>query len=361
MTEDVRSTSWNHHDDSGSNAIDATALPAAVERLRLFAISVALTLGMVMQSSGQLATDTKLDLVVDPQRFLARALSLWDPIGEGGRIQNQAYGYLFPMGPFFALARILSFPPWATQRLWESALLVAAFIGMYLVARALGVKGFWPAVAAGLAFALTPRVLSELMFNSAELLPTMIMPWVLLPLIRGSNGGSPRRAAALSGLALLLAGGTNAGATLAILPVPIIWLCTRERGPRRTALMGWSALAFPLATIWWFIPLLLLGRYSPPFLDWIEAAENTTVATSMFAGLRGVPHWVSYLGPGYWPAGWDYVITPSIVATTAIIAAAGLAGLARRGTPHRLFLFACLGLGLIGITFGHLSGRTGVS
>lgn len=339
----------------GSIAVDRTPIPAAVERLRLFTISVALTVVMVLQDAGRLATDTKLDLVVDPRRFLSQALSLWDPLGEGGRIQNQAYGYLFPMGPFFALARALNFPPWATQRLWESSLLIAAFIGMFLVARALGVKAFWPAVAAGLSFALTPRVLSQLAFNSAELLPTMVLPWVLLPLVHGAKYGSPRRAAALSGIALLLAGGTNAGATLAILPVPIFWLLTRERGPRRTALIRWCALALPLATIWWVIPLLLLGRYSPPFLEWIEAAENTTVATSLFAALRGVPHWVSYLGSGYWPAGWAYAVTPSIIVATVAIAAAGLAGLVRRDTPHRLFLFVCLGLGLVGITFGHSS------
>lgn len=326
---------------------------SSVEGLRLFVVSLALTLGIVAQDAGRMATDTKLDLVVDPARFLTQALSMWDPLGDGGRLQNQAYGYLFPMGPFFAFADMVDVPPWATQRLWESALLVSAFLGAYHVARALGVARFGAAVGAGLAYALTPRVLAEITFNSAELLPSMILPWVLLPLVRGAERGSPRRAAALSGIALLFAGGTNAGATLAILPVPLVWLLTRASGPRRTALLRWSAIALPLATIWWVVPLVVLGRYSPPFLNWIEAAENTTVATSLLAALRGVPHWVTYLGPEYWPAGWSYVATPALIVATVAVAAAGLAGLARRDVPHRLFLFSSLSLGLIGVTFGH--------
>ena len=330
-----------------------TVAVRSVERLRLFALSLALTLLMVVQDAGRIAADTKIDLVVDPTRFLGQAVSMWDPLGEGGRLQNQAYGYLFPMGPFFVLARWVDIAPWATQRLWESSLLVAAFLGMYGVARALGVTRFWPAVAAGLAYALTPRVLSEITANSAELLPSMILPWVLLPLVRGAQGGSPRRAAALSGIALLFAGGTNAGATLAILPVPLLWLMTREPGPRRRALVKWFAVVVPLATTWWLIPLLVLGRYSPRFLNWIEAAEDTTVSTSLFASLRGAPHWVTYLGPGWWPAGWSYVSTPEIVVATTMVAAGGLAGLASSRTPNRLFLGACLGAGLVAVTFGH--------
>lgn len=330
-----------------------TAVLRSVERLRLFAVSTALTVAIVTQDAGRTATDTKLDLVVDPARFLRQAWSMWDPLGEGGRMQNQAYGYLFPMGPFFAFARWIDVPPWITQRLWESGLVVCAFLGTYYLARALGVTRMWPAVGAGLAYSMTPRVLAEITSNSAELLPTMVLPWVLLPLVRGAQRGSPRRAAALSAIALLFAGGTNAGATLAILPIPIFWLLTRARSRRRTALLRWCALTLPLATIWWVVPLLLLGRYSPPFVDWIEASGNTTISTSLLASLRGIPQWQAYLGHSYWPAGWIYAATPAMVVATSVIAAAGLAGLAWRGTPNRVFLCSCLGLGLVAVTLGH--------
>lgn len=331
----------------------APALPRSVERLRLALVTLCLALLVIGQSAGNAAADTKLDLVVSPLRFLGRALRLWDPIGAAGQLQNQAYGYLFPMGPFFAAAHASGMAPWEMQRLWEAALVIAAFLGTYRVSGALGVGGFWPRIGAGLVYALAPRVLSELTSISSELMPVAALPWVLLPLVNGARSGSPRRAAARSSIAVLFAGGVNAAATLAILPVPALWLLSRERGPRRRALMSWWVLAVVLACAWWLIPLVLLGKYSPPFLDWIESASTTTLPTSLLASLRGVDHWESYLGADVWPAGWIFASAPATIVATAAVAAIGLAGLARRDRPQRLFLWATLLLGLVLVTAGH--------
>ena len=330
--------------------------PGPISRLRLLAVSLGLLLLTFAQDAGATAADTKLDLVIDPARFLGRSLRLWDPNGSAGQLQDQAYGYLFPMGPFFLLGRLAQLPPWMVQRAWESALLIAAFLGVVRLARLLGVAGFWPRVAAGLAYALAPRMLTELFSISSELLPVAVLPWVLIPLVRGSYTGSPRKAAARSGVALLFAGGINASATLAILPVPALWLLTRQRGPRRAALLRWWLLAVVLSSLWWAVPLLVLGRYSPPFLDWIESAAVTTSQNSLIASLRGVDHWQAYLGPGVWPAGWVLVVTPAAIVATVAVAALGLAGLsASAGFPHRhrAFLLASLLLGLVLVTMGH--------
>ena len=327
----------------------------SVERLRLLLVCGSLTLAVFGQSAGSTAADTKLDLVVSPLRFLGRALRLWDPIGNGGQLQNQAYGYLFPIGPFFAALHGLGLPAWEIQRAWESTILIAAFLGAYRLARRLGVDRFWPAVVSGLAYALAPRMLSELTSISSELMPVAALPWVLLPLVDGSRRGSPRRAAAWSGVALTFAGGVNAAATLAVLPMPALYLLTRQRGPRRRALLAWWAVAVTLACLWWAVPLIFLGRYSPPFLDWIESSSTTTLPTSLFAVLRGMDHWEAYLGPGIWPGGWILASAPLAVLATAAVAAAGLVGMARRDGVERTFLWMTLLLGLVLLTFGHVS------
>ncbi len=329
------------------------------DRLRLIAVCLIITLLVFTQSSALIAADTKFDLVVAPWHFLATAASAWDPTSDAGTLQNQAYGYLFPMGPFFALGHLVHLTPWVIQRSWESVLLVVAFLGVFRLSRLLGIAGWWPRVAAGLVYALAPRMLMEIGIISSELLPVVVAPWVLIPLVRGSRagayGGSARRAAALSGVALLFAGGTNAAATLAILPIPILWLLTRERGPRRAALMRWWALAVGLACLWWTVPLLVLGKYSPPFLNWIESAAVTTGPTSLATTLRGAEHWEAYLGKGVWPAGYIFVTERSVIFATALVAAAGLFGLSRRGSRHRLFLALCLATGLVLTTFGHVA------
>lgn len=97
--------------------------------------------------------------------------------------------------------------------------------------------------------------------NTAALHPGVLLPWVLIPLVKGCKGGSTLRAAALSALAVLLMGGVNAADTLDVLIMPVIFLLTRQPSPRRRSLAGWWVICTGLATMWWLIPLLFLGKY----------------------------------------------------------------------------------------------------
>jgi arabinofuranan 3-O-arabinosyltransferase len=337
--------------------------PAAVRRLRVVACCVALTALSFQQRPGLLAPDTKLDLVADPGAFLRRALGLWEPTAAFGQLQNQSYGYLFPMGPFFWLGRAMGLPAWAVQRLWLSLLLCLAFTGVVKLAGLLRIGGHAARLLAGAAFALSPGTLTVLGSISAEALPVALAPWVLVPLVAGARDGSPRRWAALSGLAVLAAGGVNAAATLAVLPLPALWLLCLPRGPRRRSLAGWWALAVALATLWWVVPLLVLGRYSPPFLDYIETANITTARTSLVEVLRGTSHWVPFLsdvrGP-LWPAGHALLTQPALVLDTLLVAGLGLVGLLSRSLPRRRWLLLGLLCGVAAVCFGHVGPADGI-
>jgi arabinofuranan 3-O-arabinosyltransferase len=326
---------------------------------------LALTVLSFLQRPGRTTFDTKLDLVVDPMAFLGRALHLWNPQATGGELQNQAYGYLFPMGPFFALGQILGVPPWITQRLWCALILCLAFGGMLLLARALRI-GTEPARFAGaLGYALAPRMLTEIGPVSAEMLPAALLPWIMLPLVRAGRIGSPRRAAGLSALAVLCIGGINGAMVVMVLVLPGLWLITRAWTKQHVKLVLWWCGLVLAATLWWILPLLLLGQYSLPFLDYIESASNTTAPMSLFEALRGTNQWVAYVvaGDPWWPSGFLLIDNVLLMLATGLVAAVGMAGLAKGRLPERGFLvlgvltgLALLTIGFVGTLDSPLSG-----
>ncbi|MCX2931903.1 alpha-(1-_3)-arabinofuranosyltransferase [Mycobacterium sp. CVI_P3] len=321
------------------------------------AFAVALVLCFV-QSPGLISPDTKLDLTANPLRFLARAANLWNSELPFGQAQNQAYGYLFPHGAFFLLGDVLGVPGWMTQRLWWALLLTAGFWGVLRVAEALGIGTTPSRVIGAVAFALSPRVLTTLGSISSETLPMMLAPWVLLPVVlalRGGGGRSLRVLAARAGLALALMGAVNAVATITgCLPAVIWWMCHR---PNRVwwRFSGWWALASALAVTWWVVALLLLGRISPPFLDFIESSGVTTQWTSLTEMLRGTDSWTPFVAPNATAAA-ELVTQPAMVLATTLVAAGGMAGLALRSMPARGRLIAMLLIGVVLLGVGYSGG-----
>jgi arabinofuranan 3-O-arabinosyltransferase len=306
-----------------------------------------------IQGAGLMVADTKFDLLVAPGRFLARSLQLWDPHAAFGQVPDQSYGYAWPMGPFFALGHLLDMPPWMIQRLWWALLLCVAFFGMLRLCERLMLGSELTRVVAAFAFVLTPRLTTLVGVVSVEVWPMALAPWVLLPLVRGSKEGSVRRAAAASALVVGCCGGVNAVAVAAVLPLGVIWLLTREPGPRRWRLLGWWTLFTVLATAWWSGPLLLLGRYAPPFLDYIENASITTLPTDLTRSLLGVSDWVAYFGGPDFGAGLHVVGTPYLLVDAAFVAALGLVGMCMPGNPHRRFLVWGLLAGVVLVGFGY--------
>ncbi|WP_261565429.1 alpha-(1-_3)-arabinofuranosyltransferase [Frankia gtarii] len=338
----------------------------------------------LLQAPGRLTADTKLDIPLDPWGFMGRATHLWNSLAEFGYLPNQYVGYLFPMGPFFGLGKLVGLPPWATQRLWMALLLTVSSWGVVRLADALRLGVPATRVLAGLAYTLSPMFLGKVGATSVALAGAAMLPWITLPLIlalrpdgafgadtgtaappdlgRGDAGGhdpaadptrrlSPRRAAALSGLAVLGTGGINATVTLCVLLCPAVVLVFAGGTRRAWALRAWWVVAVILASAWWMLALVVQGRYGLNFLPYTETVQTTTATTSVAETLRGAADWMAYLQlPRPWlPAATEYVSRPVPIVGSAAVAAIGLWGLSRPDLPARRFLLVTLAVGTVSI------------
>ena len=306
--------------------------------------------------AGQVSEDTKNDLYVDPWRFLGRAAHLWDPQVTWGVLQNQGYGYLFPMGPFLGvLGEVV--PVWVAQRLWWSVILAVGLLTAHALLGALGVASPTARVLASLAYTLSPRVLSTIGGLSSEALPVLLVPAILLPVVLATRGRvGPRRAAALSALAVLGCGGVNATATILAAVPTGLWLVTRREWWRNPLTWWWTGLV-TAASVWWLAPLVLLGHWSPPFLDWIERAADVVREIDLLDVTRGTTHWLGFVvtsGGEWWPAGYAVATGPLLVVVTALVAGLSLSGLALRGLPERRFVLVTLALGVVLLGVPHI-------
>ncbi|WP_306515162.1 alpha-(1-_3)-arabinofuranosyltransferase family protein [Corynebacterium sp.] len=290
-----------------------------------------LAVAMFAQPVGLIAADTKHDLAVNPAGFLAAATHAWTDVFPLGQLQNQAYGYLFPQGLFFLLADVLPdwlLPTWVAQRLWWTIVAGVGFSGFYRLCQCVAARSSRAVTAsasirafhiiAALLFALSPRTLTTLTAISSEAWPVMLAPWVLVPLLRTDKITGRDIAAATIPIALM--GAVNATATLAAcIPAGLVILWRRQ---------GWLLLPAAVAvSAWWIGPLLVLGKYSPPFTDFIESSYVTTRWLNLLEILRGTTHWTPFADTER-EAGYLLVSQPVFVLATVAIAACGLAGLA---------------------------------
>ncbi|MCL2542924.1 MAG: alpha-(1-_3)-arabinofuranosyltransferase [Nocardioidaceae bacterium] len=317
----------------------------------LWTVYAALALLTLTEKWGQTTDDTRLELTEKPAGYLASTFSLWQPGVSLGQLQNQAYGYLFPQGSYYALLHWIGVPGWVSQRLWSVLVLLVACEGVRRVARALG-TGPWAAAAAGLAYGLTPRMVAELGVRSAEILPGAVLPWALLPLIHLIDGRRrPRDAALLSAAAFAFAGGVNGTATAApaaLLAIVVGWALVRRLVTWRFA-VGWLAL-LGAVNAWWVFSLLRLGAYSPPFFDYVEDAPTTTGTSGFAETLRGASNWVDFVqvgGSPWWPAGYQLSYSPWLVLGSGLVAALGVIGLLRYRGRFRTPLLLAAAFGLL--------------
>lgn len=297
-----------------------------------------LALVVLVQPWGLTAADTKHDLVANPAGFLAGALHAYTDTFTLGQLQNQAYGYLFPQGLFFLLADPL--PDWIAQRAWWFLVLAVGFLGFFRVVRTvLPTAPGYAALMGSLLYALSPRTLTTLGAISSETWPVMLAPWVLLPFLR--PGRLCWRDAAPSVVAVACMGAVNATATLAAcLPAGVILLWRRAGKTGLVWLAGCAAVS-----AWWITPLLILGRYAPPFTEFIESAGVTTRWLNLAEILRGTTSWAPFVDTER-VAGNELATEPVFVLVTVAVAALGLIGLAR--LPREWAFMLLVGVAVLG-------------
>ncbi|WP_342318552.1 alpha-(1-_3)-arabinofuranosyltransferase domain-containing protein [Corynebacterium mayonis] len=295
------------------------------------------TLVIFAQPPGRVAADTKFNLTQNPLGFLRQATHAYTDQFTLGQIQNQAYGYLFPQGPFF----LLPFPDWVLQRLWWSLLVCLAFSGTLLLARRIGLP-HGAAVFSAVLYAFSPRILTTLTAISSEAWPVALVPWTLVGLVRQR----PNVAASLIPVALM--GAVNATATIFACVPALVFLLWRRQA-RAAALWFVGAV---LLSAWWIGPLLVLGRYSPPFTEFIESAFVTSFWLNPAEILRGMTSWSPFVDTER-AAGFLLVAEPVFILATTFVAAIGVAGLARRDMPWRGFFVALFALGFFVLGTAH--------
>ena len=140
-------------------------------------------------------------------------------------------------------------------------------------------------------------------------------------------------------------GGANAADTLYALIIPVLFLLTRAPSPRKRSLIGWWVVCVGLATAWWAIPLLYLGKYGFNFLPYIEQSVTTTSTSSATSALSGSSVWTAYVninGVGWNQAGLTVTSVPVAIFGAALMAATGLYGIASREIRERRFLVVSL-------------------
>ena len=219
-------------------------------------------------------------------------------------------------------------------------MLAVGFSGFFRLVRVVlpAAPGF-AALAGGLLFALSPRTLTTLGAISSETWPVMLAPWVLLPFLR--PGRLTWRDAAPSVVAVACMGAVNATATMAACVPAGLVLLWRRAGKAGLAWLAGCALV----SAWWIIPLLILGRYAPPFTEFIESARVTTRWLNLAEILRGTTSWAPFVDTER-VAGHVLATEPVFVLVTIAVAALGLVGLTR--LPRVWSCMLLIGVALLG-------------
>ena len=320
------------------------------------------------QRPGWASSDTKIDLHVDPARFLHQVASVWTPTTDLGEVHSAQYGgYLWPMGSFFAALHSLGISTWVIQRLWLGLIFFLAAWGMLrlldvLVGRPRGVVHV-----VGAAFYLfNPYVVVFAARTTITLLGYAALPWLLLVTYHGVRAARRWRdwrglwwAAAFALILTSTGGGVNAAVLGWMLVGPLVLLIyepairnVRWREAGRFLVL--IALLSVLASLWWIVPLLVHVRYGIDFLQFTEQPATIWGTNSSTESLRLMGYWTSYIGVGFgvtrpfFSDGATMLFNPLVVGASLLLPGLALAAFVRaRRLTYAPFLVLLVVVGAV--------------
>jgi hypothetical protein len=325
---------------------------ASFSRDRTVTLSfVGLSLALAFwQAPGWAPSDTKIDLHVDPGRFLSQVASVWTSTTDLGEVHSAQYsGYLWPMGPFYAALHGIGISPWVVERLWLALMFGLSVWGILrlldaLVGRPRGVVH----VVAAVFYLLNPYVVVFTARTTITLLGYAALPWLLLITYHGvrTAEGWWRGwrgwwwAAAFALIFTSTGGGVNAAVVAWMLVGPLVlllyepWIGT-VRWRDSFAFLGRIAVLGLLASLWWIAPLLVHVRYGIDFLQFTEQPASIWATNSITESLRLMGYWTSYIGVGFgvtrpfFSDGGTLLFNPLVVGASLLLPALAVAGFVR--------------------------------
>ncbi|MGH9109826.1 MAG: alpha-(1-_3)-arabinofuranosyltransferase domain-containing protein, partial [Acidimicrobiales bacterium] len=275
-------------------------------------VALVALLPQLLAERGVVSSDTKAYLYIDPTRFLSQVTSVWDPTVALGTVTHQYVGYLFPMGPYYALASVVHLDLWIAQRIWLAAILYAAGAGVLRLCNVVSLRGPGRVVAA-LAFAFSPYILQYSGRISVILLPFAALPWLVVFCAEALRTERPApgyrrprlwrwRYPALFALVVVASSGINASSFLYVAVAPVLWLVWAvlvERTARlreAVSVLARIVVLSVLVSAWWIAGLLVEAGFGVDVLRYTETVRATSSTSSPLEVLRGLGYWYFYGG-----------------------------------------------------------------
>jgi hypothetical protein len=307
----------------------------------------------LFSSPGRVAVDTKQYLYLDPSRFLARVLYLWDPHVGFGTVPHQQIGYLFPMGPYYWLMDAVGVPDWVAQRIWLGSISFAAALGARWLFRMLGVRRFG-ALTGAVVYVLAPYQLAFTARFSVLLLAWAGLPWLIGLTMRAVRLGGWRDPA-LFALVILTIGSVNSSALVFVVLAPGLWLLVdacRGRDAVKPVLVAAARIVLLTVgvSLWWIVGLRTQGAYGLPVLQLTESLRTVAESSTPTDLLRGIGNWVFYgkdaLGYSIDQAS-SYLHEPVVIWASFAIPVLALAAAGIVRWRHRTYLVLLVVVGTI--------------